>query len=82
MARADPRRGRALRVRLEQHEDGRLQFARELLGFMKTNGDGEIFFVPELGNSNPSYGLSCFPDVWKDAQVAGADLRKIWNESP
>lgn len=59
-----------------------LEFARELLGFMKTNGDGEIFFVPELGNSNPSYGLSCFPDVWKDAQVAGADLRKIWNESP
>ena len=31
MARADPRRGRALRVRLEQLENGRLQLARELL---------------------------------------------------
>ena len=57
-----------------------LEFARELFGFIKEHGDGEIFVVPELGNANPAYGLSCFPDVWQDAQVTGADLRKTWSE--
>ena len=58
-----------------------LEFAGELFGFIKTRCQGEIFVVPELGNANPSYGLSCFPDVWRDACVAGADLRRVWNEA-
>ena len=57
-----------------------LQFARELFGFIKAHGNGEIFVVPELGHANPAYGLSCFPDVWNDAHVTANDLRKAWNE--
>ena len=34
----------------------------------------------KTGNANPSYGLSCFADVWVDTCVAAADLRKIWRE--
>ena len=41
--------------------------------------DHSHFAVPELGNANPAYGLSCFPDVWRDACVVGGDLRKAWN---
>ena len=58
-----------------------LEFARELFGFMRVRGEGEIFVVPELGNANPSYGLSCFPDVWKDACITGGDLRAAWDEA-
>ena len=52
-----------------------------LFRFIKANGEGEIFVVPELGNANPAYGLSCFPDVWRDACVTGADLRQAWAEA-
>ena len=48
---------------------------------MRVRGEGEIFVVPELGNANPSYGLSCFPDVWKDACITGGDLRAAWDEA-
>ena len=58
-----------------------LEYARALFGFVKANGEGDIFVVPELGNAHPAYGLSCFPDVWRDACVTGQDLRKIWNEA-
>ena len=58
-----------------------LEYARELFRFIKANGKGEIFVVPELGNANPAYGLSCFPDVWRDACVTGADLRQAWAEA-
>lgn len=44
-----------------------LEFAGELFRFIKRRGDGKFLVVPELGNANPSYGLSCFPDIWKDA---------------
>ena len=58
-----------------------MEYARALFGFVKANGEGEIFVVPELGNAHPAYGLSCFPDVWRDACVTGQDLRKIWSEA-
>ena len=57
-----------------------LEFAGELFRFIKAHGDGDIFVVPELGNANPAYGLSCFPDVWRDACVTGEDLRRIWRQ--
>lgn len=38
----------------------------------------EICVCPELGNAAPAYGLSCFPDVWRDARYVGADLRRRW----
>lgn len=58
-----------------------LEFVRELFRFLHARADGEIVAVPELGNANPAYGLSCFPDIWRDACVAGADIRKIWDDT-
>lgn len=56
-------------------------YARELMRFLKTQGTAtDIHMVPELGNAAPAYGLSCFPDIWEDAKVIGADLRRWWHE--
>lgn len=38
----------------------------------------ELIVCPELGNAAPAYGLSCFPDIWVDAQYVGSDLRRRW----
>ncbi len=38
----------------------------------------ELVATPELG-SRP-YALSCFPDIWIDAQVVAREIRKIWNK--
>jgi hypothetical protein len=38
----------------------------------------ELMVVPELGPKG-GYGLSCFPDIWKDLQVLAKEIRKIWN---
>jgi len=37
-----------------------------------------VLAVPELGNAAPAYGLSCFGDTWRDAQVVARDLRQQW----
>jgi len=37
-----------------------------------------LIVVPELGPKG-GYGLSCFPDLWKDKQVLAKEIRKIWN---
>jgi hypothetical protein len=56
-------------------------YAKELITFMKAKGTAtDIHMVPELGNAAPAYGLSCFPDIWVDAKVIGADLRRWWKE--
>ena len=56
-------------------------YVRGLFGWLKARGTAqEIVVVPELGNAAPAYGLSCFPDVWTDTQVVGADLRRWWDE--
>jgi hypothetical protein len=56
-------------------------YVKSLMAFLKSNGTVEdIHMVPELGHAAPSYGLSCFPDIWKDAQVIGHDLRRWWEE--
>ncbi len=55
-------------------------YAKELITFIKAEGTAtDIHMVPELGNASPAYGLSCFPDIWVDAKVIGADLRRWWN---
>ncbi|MEZ5412736.1 MAG: hypothetical protein R3F03_00345 [Opitutaceae bacterium] len=55
-------------------------YVSELFAWLKTNStQREICVCPELGNAAPAYGLSCFPDVWRDAQYIGADLRRRWN---
>lgn len=57
-------------------------YAKSLIAFMKAEGTAtDIHMVPELGNAAPSYGLSCFPDVWEDAKIVGADLRRWWDAS-
>lgn len=41
--------------------------------------NNEFWVCPELG-PKLGYGLSCFPDSWKDAIVLGHDIKTIWNE--
>jgi hypothetical protein len=56
------------------------EYVRELFKALKAGSTAaDIYVVPELGNTAPAYGLSCFPDVWVDTQVAGADLRRWWD---
>jgi hypothetical protein len=56
-------------------------YAKSLMQFIKVEGTvTDIHMVPELGNAAPAYGLSCFPDVWEDAKIIGADLRRWWDE--
>ena len=64
--------------RTPEYEDWS-DYAKSLIAYMKAEGTAtEIHMVPELGNAAPAYGLSCFPDVWEDAKVIGADLRHWW----
>lgn len=54
-------------------------YVSALLGWLKANSSArEICVCPELGNAAPAYGLSCFPDVWRDARYVGADLKQRW----
>lgn len=43
-------------------------------------GDREFWVVPELGPLSSGYGLSCFPNIWRDTVLLGRDLRTIWAE--
>lgn len=55
------------------------EFVSEMFAWLKANStQREICVCPELGNAAPAYGLSCFPDVWRDACYVGADLRQRW----
>ena len=38
----------------------------------------ELWAVIELGPQGSGYALECFPDVWKDAIVARAEIEKVW----
>lgn len=50
-----------------------------LFGWLQANStQSEICVCPELSNAAPAYGLSCFPDVWRDARYVGADFRRRW----
>lgn len=54
-------------------------YVSALFAWLKVNStQREICVCPELGNAAPAYGLSCFPDVWRDARYVGADLRERW----
>lgn len=66
--------------RTPEYEDWS-DYAKSLIAFMKAEGTAtDIHMVPELGNAAPSYGLSCFPDVWEDAKLVGADLQRWWED--
>jgi len=39
-----------------------------------------LLVVPEIGHAAPAYGLSCFPDTWKDVVAVAADLRRLWRK--
>ena len=55
-------------------------YAKSMMAYVKDrSGCTDIHMVQELGNAAPAYGLSCFPDVWEDAKVVGADLKR-WLE--
>ena len=38
----------------------------------------ELWAVIELGPKGSGYGMDCFPDIWKDAIVARAEIDKLW----
>lgn len=65
--------------RTPEYEDWS-DYAKSLIAYLKAEGTAKaIHMVPELGNASPAYGLSCFPSVWEDAKIIGADLRRWWN---
>ncbi len=41
-------------------------------------GASELWAVVELGPKGSGYALDCFPDVWKDAIVARAEIEKVF----
>ncbi len=59
-----------------------LSYSASLLTYLKAQPRTEpVLAVPELGNANPAYGLSCFGDTWRDAQAVARDLRRQWHEA-
>ncbi|MBP7141249.1 MAG: hypothetical protein KBA71_05035 [Opitutaceae bacterium] len=53
-----------------------------MFGWVQTHSTQlEVNLCPELGNAAPAYGLSCFPDIWIDAQYVAADLRHRWRKA-
>lgn len=57
-----------------------LEFMAELIGRMLTTaGPGDVFYIcPEFLAPAGGYGLSCFPDCWKDAVRTRDEIRRIW----
>jgi hypothetical protein len=59
-----------------------LEYAAEILAAAQAQPTREpILAVPEIGNAAPAYGLSCFPDTWKDVLVLARDLRRVGSGS-
>jgi sugar phosphate isomerase/epimerase len=59
-----------------------LAYVASLFSYLRTHpGAKPVLAVPELGNANPAYGLSCFGDTWRDARAVARDLRRQWNEA-
>lgn len=64
--------------RTREYRDWR-PYAAALFAHLHTRpATGPIFVVPELGHANPTYGLSCFGDTWRDVQALTHDLRRLW----
>ena len=56
-----------------------LAYATSLLRYLKDQpAETPVLAVPEIGNAAPPYGLSCFPDTWKDVVTVVKDLRHVW----
>ena len=59
-----------------------LNYAAELLAHERARRTtAPLLVVAELGHAAPAYGLSCFPDTWRDAVAVGADLRRLWRRT-
>jgi hypothetical protein len=59
-----------------------LSYSASLLDYLKAQPTTEpVLAVPELGNANPAYGLSCFGDTWRDVQAVVRDLRRQWRQA-
>ena len=58
------------------------QFLRPMLtAWLKDAHAGkELWAVVELGPKGSGYALDCFPDVWKDAIVARAEIDRHWKK--
>ncbi|MEO8206545.1 MAG: xylose isomerase [Chthoniobacterales bacterium] len=59
-----------------------LPFCEDLmkLWFNDKNWNTYRVIVPEQGPVRSGYGLSCFPDVWKDILVLTKELKKVWKK--
>jgi hypothetical protein len=60
-----------------------LEFIDALLAcWLKGAKGGEVLYVcPEFGPIPSGYGLSCFPDVWKDAIYLRAKTEELWKSN-
>jgi len=64
--------------RTPEYEDW-ADYVKSMMTYLKAESTvADLHMVPEMGNT--AYGLSCFPDVWKDAQVVRKDFRRWWDE--
>lgn len=41
----------------------------------------ELWVVPELGPVSSGYGISTWPSVWEDCQVARCELQEAWDRA-
>lgn len=58
-----------------------LAYAGSLLEHERARPTTEpLLVVAELGHAAPAYGLSNFPDTWRDACAVKNDLRRIWRK--
>jgi sugar phosphate isomerase/epimerase len=57
-----------------------LKFAGDLLDcwFAGARGGETVYICPEFGPKNSGYGLSTFPDVWKDAVFTREKIAELW----
>jgi hypothetical protein len=58
-----------------------LSYAGSLFQYLHQQPErSPVLAVPEIGHAAPPYGLSCFPDTWRDVRAVERDLRRIWKQ--
>lgn len=69
------------------HETPEIKFYLEFVDalfscWMAGAKGGEVLYTcPEFGPIKGGYGISCFPDVWKDAILLRAAVEKLWKSN-
>jgi hypothetical protein len=60
-----------------------MEFIDELFAcwFKGAKGGEEIYVCPELGDIGSGYGMSCFPNIWKDTVLTHDRTEALWKKN-